>query len=73
MTITAQCTNPSDMEIEVRAVMSVAQWAQICRRFDVQITGNYYGPLADFRDAIRESIDQIQNRSSISLPWLPPT
>lgn len=73
MIITAQCTNPSEMEIEVRAVMTLGQWAEVCGRIEAQLTGSYYSPLAEFRDAIREAIDHIQNRATISRPWLPPS
>lgn len=72
MTVTAQCTNPSDMEIEVKTVMSLAQWAEICGRIEPILAGQFYSPLADFRQAIKEAISHIQDRATISHPWLPP-
>lgn len=55
--VIAKCANPDQMVLSVYAEMTIAEWKHVLA---ITKEARYYLPLDDFRSAIRDAINAIQ-------------
>jgi len=71
MTVTAQCTNPTDMNLKITAEMRVCEWREVCTRINYTKPEalSFYHPLESLREAIVRAIEGIARREEVDMQF----